>query len=48
LELYYWDDLTLKEIGNVLNLSESRVSQIHTKILLKLRSGYKNLIKRGE
>lgn len=45
LELYYWDGLTLKEIGNVLNLSESRVSQIHTKILLKLRSSYKNLDK---
>lgn len=45
LELYYWDGLTLKEIGNVLNLSESRVSQLHTKILLKLRSSYKNLEK---
>lgn len=45
LELYYWDGLTLKEIGHILNLSESRISQIHTKILLKLKSGYKNLIK---
>ena len=45
LELYYWDGLTLKEIGKVLNLSESRVSQIHTKILLKLRSSYKNFSK---
>ncbi|MCX8092795.1 MAG: FliA/WhiG family RNA polymerase sigma factor [Candidatus Goldbacteria bacterium] len=45
LELYYWDELTLKEIGQVLNLSESRVSQIHTKILLKLKSAYKNLNK---
>jgi RNA polymerase sigma factor for flagellar operon FliA len=45
LELYYWDGLTLKEIGKVLNLSESRVSQIHTKIILKLKSRFKNLNK---
>jgi RNA polymerase sigma factor for flagellar operon FliA len=45
LELYYWDGLTLKEIGEVLNLSESRVCQIHTKILLKLRSNYKKIEK---
>jgi RNA polymerase sigma factor for flagellar operon FliA len=38
LEMYYWDGLTLKEIGKALNLSESRVCQLHTKIILKLRS----------
>jgi len=37
LSLYYYEDLTLKEIGQVLELSESRVSQLHTKAVLSLR-----------
>ncbi|MBS4021271.1 MAG: FliA/WhiG family RNA polymerase sigma factor [Dethiobacter sp.] len=37
LHLYYQDELTLKEIGQVLDISESRVSQIHSRIMLKLR-----------
>lgn len=37
LQLYYRDELTLKEIGQVLDISESRVSQIHSRIMLKLR-----------
>jgi RNA polymerase sigma factor for flagellar operon FliA len=37
LALYYYEDLTLKEIGRILSLSESRISQIHTKTILKLR-----------
>lgn len=37
LSLYYHDELTLKEIGHVLEVSESRVSQIHTKAILTLR-----------
>ncbi|MCB1181005.1 MAG: FliA/WhiG family RNA polymerase sigma factor [Chlamydiia bacterium] len=37
LKLYYYDELMLKEIGKILGVSESRVSQIHTKALLKLR-----------
>lgn len=36
--LYHFEELTLKEIGVVLNISESRVSQIHSKTILKLRS----------
>lgn len=36
--LYYYERLTLKEIGKVLEISESRVSQIHSKAILKLRS----------
>ena len=36
--LYYYEELTLKEIGQVLELSESRVSQLHTKAVLGLRS----------
>ncbi|MFP4163366.1 MAG: FliA/WhiG family RNA polymerase sigma factor [Chitinispirillaceae bacterium] len=36
--LYHYEELTLKEIGVVLDLTESRVSQIHSKAILKLRS----------
>ncbi len=36
--LYYYEDLTLKEISTVLEVSESRVSQLHTKALLKMRA----------
>ena len=35
--MYYYEDLTLKEISLVLNVSESRVSQLHTKALNKMR-----------
>lgn len=35
--LYYYEGLTLKEIGAVLKLSESRISQLHTKAILRLR-----------
>ncbi|HEY3295765.1 MAG TPA: FliA/WhiG family RNA polymerase sigma factor [bacterium] len=38
LALYYYEELTFKEIGDVLKLTESRVSQIHSKAILKLRS----------
>lgn len=37
LILYYYDDLTLKEIGEVLEVSESRVSQLHTRAIQDLR-----------
>ncbi len=36
--LYHFEELTLKEIGVVLDISESRVSQIHSKTILKLRA----------
>ena len=36
--LYYYEDLTLKEISNVLEVSESRISQLHTRALQKLKS----------
>jgi RNA polymerase sigma factor FliA len=36
--LYYYEELTMKEIGGTLNLSESRVSQMHSAILLRLQS----------
>ena len=37
ISLYYYDELTMKEIGQVLEITESRVSQIHTKAVLRLR-----------
>jgi RNA polymerase sigma factor for flagellar operon FliA len=47
IELYYYEDLTLKEISGVLEVSESRVSQLHTKALLKMRKkmgNYMNIL----
>ncbi len=38
LSLYYYEDLNLKEIGKVLGVSESRVSQLHTQAILKLKT----------
>ena len=35
--LYYYEELTLKEISSVLDVSESRVSQLHTKSLSKMK-----------
>ena len=46
LVLYYYEDLTLKEIGQVLDVTESRVSQLHTKAILRLRGKLTN-IKKG-
>lgn len=37
ISLYYYEELTMKEIGEVLDVTESRVSQIHTKAILRLR-----------
>lgn len=37
LILYYYEELTLKEIGEVLEITESRVSQLHTKAIMRLR-----------
>lgn len=39
--LYYYEGLTLKEIGEVLGVTESRVSQLHTKAVLRLRGRIK-------
>lgn len=38
ISLYYFDDLTLKEISKILEVSESRISQIHSKALFKLEN----------
>ena len=43
--LYYHEDLTFKEIGQVLEVSESRISQLHTKANLRLRAKLTNFRK---
>lgn len=45
LVLYYHEDMTFKEIGQVLEVSESRVSQLHTKANLRLRAKLTNIRK---
>jgi len=40
VSMYYFDDLTMKEIGAILNISESRVCQIHSQVLKLLRERY--------
>jgi RNA polymerase sigma factor FliA len=44
VSLYYADELTFKEIGQVMNLTESRISQIHSSAVIHLR---KKLIRQG-
>ncbi|MFG1500802.1 FliA/WhiG family RNA polymerase sigma factor [Halobacteriovorax sp. XZX-3] len=51
LSLYYYEDLNLKEIGQVLDVTESRVSQLHTQAVMKLKAklqtmfeGYEELV----
>ena len=47
IELYYYEEMTLKEISKILEVSESRVSQPHTKGLLKMRKrmgSYMNIL----
>ena len=40
IALYYYENLTLREIGEVLGVTESRVSQLHTKAILRLRARF--------
>lgn len=47
LSLYYYEELTLKEISAIMKVSESRISQLHTKAILRLRgklARYKTLL----
>ena len=41
ISLYYYDEMTMKEIGMILDLTESRVCQLHTQAILHLRSTMK-------
>lgn len=43
LSLYYYEDMTLKEIGLIMELTESRVCQIHSKAILRLKNSLKKL-----
>ncbi|MDQ7778503.1 MAG: FliA/WhiG family RNA polymerase sigma factor [Planctomycetota bacterium] len=43
LTLYYFEELTMKEIGATLDLSESRVCQIHAKLMLRLKNHLRKL-----
>lgn len=43
IALYYYEELTLKEIGMVLDVTESRISQVHTAAILKLRAKLKTI-----
>ena len=45
LIMYYYENMTLREIGEVLNVTESRVSQIHTSASIKLKSKLNGIIK---
>lgn len=44
ISLYYYEELTMKEIGEILSITESRVSQIHSKAVFRLRTKLKSLI----
>jgi RNA polymerase sigma factor for flagellar operon FliA len=46
VSLYYYEDLNMKEIGGILGITESRVCQIHTKAVLRLRAKLKALLER--
>lgn len=39
--LYYYEELTMKEVGKIMGYTESRVSQLHTKAVIRLRNGLK-------
>ena len=43
LSLYYWEEMTMKEIGKVLNLTEGRICQLHNQALIRLRAGIGSL-----
>jgi RNA polymerase sigma factor for flagellar operon FliA len=43
ISLYYFEELTLKEIGKVLSVSDSRVSQLHTKAIKRLKDKLKKM-----
>ena len=44
VSLYYYDELTMREIGEVLGYTESRISQMHTKAILRLRARLRGVI----
>lgn len=47
VSLYYYDELTMKNIGKVLGVNESRVSQLHTKAMMRLRTKLRKIKQDG-
>ena len=47
IQLYYYEELTLREIGEVLGVTESRVSQLHTKAILRLKAKLQGSLERA-
>jgi len=45
LSLYYYEELTMKEIGQILGVNESRISQLHTRAMLRLRAKIQAVLK---
>lgn len=46
LSLYYQEELTMKEIGHILGVNESRVSQLHTRAVLRMRAKLQGTLKK--
>lgn len=44
ITLYYYEDITFKEIGKALGISESRVSQIHSEVISRLKESFKKVV----
>jgi RNA polymerase sigma factor for flagellar operon FliA len=47
MTLYYYEEMTMREIGLALGVVESRVSQVHASAVVHLRSSLKDLVARG-
>lgn len=47
VSLYYYEDLTMKEISQIMQLTESRISQLHTKAILRLRGKLQDALGEG-
>ncbi len=48
LALYYFEELTMKEVGAVMGIGESRVSQIHSLAVVRLRARLEELMNAGK
>ena len=43
MALYYYEELTMKEIGQTMRLTESRVCQLHSQAVLRIRAALRHL-----
>ena len=48
LSLYYYEELTMREIGEVLGISESRVCQLHARLVMTLKAVYQEALESGQ